>query len=235
MFDSYARRARLAPAALASLPALFLLGGGLTSPDQLESIVAIGFGGIGLIICGIVRDRGRAIQDDLWRDQGGFPTLRRLQWARSTDASATGRLHERMGDAVGMSLPTREEEGANPAAATQRYNEAVAALRELTRAREQFPLVFEENTEYGFRRNSLGIRPYALGVAAVILAVSGVLALVHDGNQARYWLSSGVSTLAILWWGLAVGETWARRAGDLYAERLFESLAKLRQGTKKSD
>ena len=59
MLDAYSRRARLAPAALAALPAIVLLGTGLVDPEHAASVLAMALGAVGVVICGLVRDAGR--------------------------------------------------------------------------------------------------------------------------------------------------------------------------------
>ena len=226
MFDAYSRRARLAPAALAALPAIVLLGSGLVDPEKAGSILAMALGAVGIVVCGVVRDAGRRVQAKLWAGSGGSPTLQRLRWAEAPDRQAVERLHERVGDVVSTPLPTEPEEKADPAGAAGRYDEATAELRELTRSREQFPLVFEENANYGFRRNCLGLRPLALVVALAVLATSGaLLALGHD--EPRFWAAAGVACVALIGWWLLVTERWVEAAGKIYADRLFEAVASI--------
>lgn len=65
MLDRYSRRARLAPAVLASIPATSLTVVGaisFTTPSGIGSLV---LGAVGLVICGFVRDAGRELQPAL--------------------------------------------------------------------------------------------------------------------------------------------------------------------------
>lgn len=226
MFDAYSRRARLAPAALAALPAIVLFGTGLVDPEHAASVLAMALGAVGIVVCGLVRDAGRRLQAELWRDWGGSPTLRRLRWRTSSYTSVVERLHRRVEDVTKESLPNLAEEAANPASADRRYNEATAILRELTRSREEFPLVFEENVEYGFRRNCLGVRPVALIVAPLVAIVSVVLVIAGDQSM-QFWAAAGVGVVASAGWLRLVTPDWTRSAGEIYAERLFEALASL--------
>jgi hypothetical protein len=226
MLDAYNRRARLAPAALAALPAIVLLGTGLVDPVHAASVLAMALGGVGILICGLVRDAGRRQQSQLWRDWGGSPTLRQLRWRASSDASAVERLHCRVESVTKEALPSLAEETADPEAADRRYNEATAAVRELTRPRKEFPLVFEENVEYGFRRNCLGVRPVALTVALSVVAV-GVILVVAGDESTRFWAAAGVGAVASVGWLRLVTPDWVRSAGEIYADRLFEALASL--------
>ena len=106
-------------------------------------------------------------------------------------------------------LPNLAEETADPESADRRYNEATATLRELTRPRKDFPLVFEENVEYGFRRNCLGIRPVALTVALSVVAVSVILVLAGD-DAMRFWAAAVTGVIAAAGWWRLVTPDWVR-------------------------
>jgi hypothetical protein len=102
-------------------------------------------------------------------------------------------------------------------------------LRELTRDTKRFPVLFEENVDYGFRRNSLGIRPIALGIAVAVLVISFVMLFIGEGHSVgtRWGSSAVVSAIAVAYWSFVVGEEWVRRSGERYADCLFESIATL--------
>jgi hypothetical protein len=190
-------------------------------------------GALGLAVSGVVRDRGRKIEPGLWGEWGGSPTIRRLRWRGAPDQRVVRRLHDRIAAVLDESLPTMEEETSDQADADRRYEDAIARLRERTRNTTRYRLVFEENVEYGFRRNSLGIRPIALIIAAVVLGVcAGLLVLGEGKASARFarWGSAGIlSLLALAYWTVVVTKGWVRRAAELYADRLFEALETLRQ------
>lgn len=225
MFDTYARRARLAPSALAALPALALFGGGLISLVEEDSALAFCLGAGGLALCGFVRDRGARIQAGLWQKWGGAPTTRRLRWRDNEIGTATDR-HRRLEQVLGTTLPSADEESDDPDEADRRYADAVTALRELTRPRDRFALVFEENMDYGFRRNCLGLRPVGIVIGAVVLASSLVLVLTGD-SDGRYLLAVLAAAIASLGWSLLVTPEWVKTAADRYADRLMDAMALL--------
>ncbi|MEJ7567762.1 MAG: hypothetical protein WKF41_05800 [Gaiellaceae bacterium] len=226
MLDAYSRTARLAPAILAGLPALAVLIAGVTSPWTPLRAGASLAGGAGLVIVALVRDRGRAVQAQLWSTWGGSPSTRRLRW-RDGDHPQVVRLHERVEQATGLDLPDAAAEETDPDEADARYEEAVGALRDLTRNQDRFPLVFEENVNYGWRRNSLGLRPLAIAIALLAAGASiAILALGPgsiDARAARWVPALAIAALATLWWVLVVTEQWVRSAAELYSDRLFES------------
>jgi hypothetical protein len=135
----------------------------------------------------------------------------------------------------GLVLPGAEEERSNPVAADEAYRSAVEWLKERCRGKD-FPLVFKENIEYGFRRNMRGIRPFA--IAAVALAAVGgldaiVYRLIEVGGlsvsmvmqQAPLGVIGATVLLliALLCWTFLVTDLWVREAGDQYARALLSA------------
>jgi hypothetical protein len=230
VLDHYGRRARLAPLALAAAPALALGGGSITGLGEQGSVLAFALAAAGLVACGLVRNLGLRLQPRLWEEWGGPPTTRLLRW--STGDPNVRRRHERLTQVSGESLPTQAEEEADPAEADRRYEAAVGDLRDLTRDRDRFPLVAEENTEYGFRRNCLGLRPAALAVAIGAALVSIAILVLTPAAIARYLPAAVTGMAGMLFWWFIVKPTWVKQAADHYAQRLLETLATLTQGAK---
>lgn len=189
-------------------------------------------GAFALVICGLVRDRGKRLEADLWASWGGSPTLRRLRWRDAGDPESLRRLHGRLNALLDHPLPDASDEAAHPARADRRYNEAVAVLRGRTRDTANFRLVFAENMEYGFRRNVLGLRPIALSIAGAALLLSLVLLIWGPGDQAarltRWGIAAAVSGVSLLGWWLMVTPEWVRRSAEVYADRLLEAIDALR-------
>jgi hypothetical protein len=226
VFDRYSRTARLAPAILAGLPALAVLVAGISSASTALRVAGVLGGCVGLVVVAFVRDRGRNVQVSLWRNWGGPPSTRRLLWRDGT-AADIARLHERVECATGVTLPDAAEEEHDPVEADARYDEAVEALRALTRDSERFKLVFEENVNYGWRRNCYGLRPVAIIIAALALVATACVLVFAGGtsvSRAGRWVPALViSVLALVWWTFVVTEGWVRSAAELYADRLFEA------------
>jgi hypothetical protein len=226
VLDSYNRTARLGPAFLAALPALAFLAAGITSPSTVLRLVGLVGGGLGLVLATLVRDRGRSIQARLWDKWGGPPAARRLRWTEGT-ASEVARLHTRVERATGLTLPDSAEEHSDTIQAEARYEEAVAALRELTRDRERFRLVFEENLSYGWHRNCYGVRPIGITIAGLTIIGATSTLLLANGTFAaravRWTPALAISVLALAWWAVVVSEGWVRKASDTYTDRLYEA------------
>ena len=88
---------------------------------------------------------------------------------------------------------------------------------------DKFPRVQEENTHYGFRRNTLALRGIALGISLTALVVDG-LVLLLSGGSATALTCLGVHVLIGTVWLVVPAPAWVRQVADSYADRLFETL-----------
>lgn len=226
MLDAYSRRARLAPAALAAGPPIVLAGGSVLALEGAGGVLGFLLAALLLALCGLVRGRGRSIEPRLWSSWGGAPTTAMLRWSGSVPEHTQRRHHVLLESILGEALPTRAEEEADPKGADRRYETAVAALRDLTRSRSEFPLVAEENAEYGFRRNVLGLKPVALAIAGATGVAAVALALI-DHAPGHFLPAAAVGAAAMLAWAVVVRPAWVRAAAERYAERLLETCESL--------
>lgn len=223
MFDVYARRARIAPAVIASAPAALLVGVSIIDLNATSAALGVIVGACGIVVCGLVRGEGLRIQPDLWDNWGGPPTTQKLRWSQG-HPDVVSRRHFHLESITGERLPTAAEENADPTAADLKYANAVEILREKTRG-PQFAPIASENAEYGFRRNCLGIRPFAVGLALTV-AVTSVVLIFAQGSE-RFWVDTAVALVAACGWWKFVSPGWVRSAAELYADRLFEAAAGL--------
>jgi hypothetical protein len=228
VLDSYSRRARLAPVAVAALPAVALIAGGVFALQVEARLIALTVGAVGIVACALVRDAGHRAQARLWADWDGSPTLTRLRFRSGERPDRVKRLHARLETLLGVQLPTSADEAADPGAADDRYNEAVAALRQVTRSGDAYKLIAAENADYGFRRNLFGIRPFAVAVAVS----SGLVALIMlaasggtlEARVIRWGPGSVAAVLCLLLHWRVVSSNWVRLAAERYADRLFEAV-----------
>ena len=230
--DAYTWRARTVPVLITCLPALVLVGGGAVSQSRVGLASGLAITVLATLASQLGRDRGRRLQPGLWQSWDGSPTLQRLRHRGAVRPDRVARLHARIAEALGETLPSAAEEEMDSQAADARYEDVLADVRQRTRDRQQFPLVFEENANYGFRRNMLGLRPWGLAVSLVTLAASTALLLLSSGSfddrAARWCLPVAVSLVLAGFWWRVVTPAWVRVPADAYAERLIESLDTLR-------
>ena len=166
--DAYSIRTRWAPVLLVVLPLLILcfsLVPGLPAWNKLWPL--LGAASIVILVDQLGRDGGKRLQPALWASWGGAPTTAALRHRDAANPVLLARQHERIAAIVGHALPTAHEERADPAGADHAYQAAIAVLIARTRGRrKEYPLIFTENCNYGFRRNMLGLRPWGRLLAA---------------------------------------------------------------------
>lgn len=169
----------------------------------------------------VPRAFGTRLEERLWREWGGAPATAYLRYSHpELDERQTAALHAKISklDPV-LHIPTKEEEAGDPAAADQCYDSMVRCVRVRTWGPKNYPMLFDENLSYGFRRNLLGMRPVGI-VSSVIGIVSGGIA-VWLGHPA--WVVVAFSILAGAFI-LANGPKDVKRQADRYTRRLFETV-----------
>jgi hypothetical protein len=226
--DRYDVLARWTPAVLVVLPAVVLgavavppLSTGAASAGGLLLAIAVPL--VGALA---VRDRGLRIQPALFESWGGRPSEQMLRWRSGPARSAVRRRHELVERVLGLDLPDEAAEAANPVDADAAYEAAAMALRERTRDRSRFPLLYQENVAYGFRRNAYACRgPGVLccavcAVAAVALAMTSVVHLSWPQLAALLALDLVLTGV----WLLVFTADAAHRSAQAYARQLIASL-----------
>lgn len=226
--NTYTRRARLTPALIVALPlGLAVLS---WSPDGLKAwtvlwTLFVWAGGTGLM-AQVARDRGREKEKELFRSWGGKPTTRLLRYAGCENPVLVMRRHAALQNVlVDIHIPTETEESADPQHADDVYDTCVRWLLEQTRDQKKFNLIFEENCNYGFRRNLWGMKPMGimLCVLGFLLGLS-VIAIHVKAHATVSPISYGslACTLALLtFWIAWCNPSWIRLSANAYAERLL--------------
>jgi ABC-type transport system involved in multi-copper enzyme maturation permease subunit len=227
LVDLYSLRARRMPVLLVVLPAFLLLAVSILDSSTLG--IASGSVASALSILGaqLGRDRGRNLQPSLWREWGGPPTTQVLRFSGPKPAEQVAQAHGAIEEVLSLALPSEDEERADPSAADERYGAAIIQLIAKTRDYGKFPLVFEENVNYGFRRNSLGLRRFGIAVCVVTLFVSILLLACGSesfASRAEHfgWPAAASILLGVFWLGV-VSPDWVRVPADAYAGRLIEA------------
>ena len=236
-FDSYTWRARILPVYLTVVPAVLAIAA--TLPDGLDLPLAgasvIVFLSLPYFMGQVASDFGKRLEPRLWDSWVGPPTTRFLRHDNEEFNAATrAQVHIQL-RALGLQIPTAEEEGRDLEQALVLYSSAVASLRRLTRDSERFDLLHKANIEYGFRRNLLGLKPAALAITVLALLVSGWS--LYSG-----WHSDGVvlpvalvtsllNTCVALGWLVGVRASTVRITADRYAHSLLEAALDLEPRT----
>ena len=228
-FDRYTWQARVLPVYLTAAPPVLAivatLPEGLSLP--LAGTSAIVFVPLSYFLSQIASDFGKRREPALWTSWGGPPTTRFLRHANDEFNPATReRVHERL-RALGLDIPTTDQEKADPPRALALYASAVDDLRRLTRDTDHFKLVYKGNAEYGFRRNLLGLKTF--GVTLTLAAIAGIgWAVWHEWHAAGVLAPvpavSGLLTACLLLaWLVGVRPATVRITADRYARYLLEA------------
>ncbi|MFD5407092.1 hypothetical protein [Streptomyces griseorubiginosus] len=231
VFTPYTWRARIRPVLIAALPVALPVAVLIPDWPPARRVWAL------VLVCGLplvlgqwCRSRGRRLEPGLFELWGGKPSVQLLRWRGPTGPAQLAFLHSRIEQIAGppLRLPSAEEERADPEGADALYEVAGSVLRTRARALPGAELVAEENREYGFRRNTLALRPFALGAAAAGLlgvVVHAVLARPLSG-PAGAAVSAGLVAadfLLLVFWIWTVRPVWVAEAAWTYARRLVET------------
>lgn len=226
--DGYEWRARVAPAALVLAPPVVVAVAAFGQPNFVSATVTVvTAAGLLYALTHWVRELGHSKQPALWAQWGGTPTTSLLRWSGTDNEHAQARRHRAVERATGMSLPSRDDEAANPATADQRYEAAVEGLRAVARG-EKFAYLLKQNANYGFRRNAYGCKligiPIALtaGLAGAALSYAASRGWYLSDRSIQLALAAAGSTLWLAMWTL-VTPKFVRAAAESYAWALLEA------------
>ncbi|MBD2598193.1 hypothetical protein H6G74_28280 [Nostoc spongiaeforme FACHB-130] len=252
-FDDYNRKARLTPALFAGMPiALIAL---TLFPDKVWSwggvISLLAWFGVLRLLAQLARDMGKAKEDELYTAWGGKPTTCLLRHRNAQNKVELARWHSKLHDLTGQPLPSQSEELADPHLADQAYDTCVRFLIAKTRDHSKFSLLYEENCNYGFRRNLLGVRPLGIitsSFGALFLGTQcafsiGLFGIFTEWQAGRPILIQkslhfsncppmtlvylSIDLILLIAWLLWINSSWVKSAADVYAARLFESCENL--------
>lgn len=224
--DEYERRARLTPALLVSLPptlAVVCWFPNLSWPQLTSALVLPAFLAL---LAQTGRDRGKMLEPDLFRRWGGKPTTQLLRYRSSLLADSTReRYHRKLQECIpGIQLPSPIIEATDPQEADSIYDSCALFLREKTRNKKDFPLVFSENVSYGMRRNLWGMKPagIALSIAGVTASMLATILETKPGHIAAFpAVATLANSLMLTFWLVRITPEWVRVPAFSYAERLL--------------
>lgn len=232
-FDGYTMRARITPALLASLPSLALpfvlvpwnhLGLSNAIVSVMSFLLLFAFSDV-------VRRTGLRVERKL--KTRATPEL----WYRSDHRLPTASKNlyrEFIAGKLKQVAPSEADEINDPSAANDFYAAAALWLRDNTRDKKRFNLLYEELITYGYRRNLLGVKPVAV-VANFVVALFGAAIMYFDIPYFKaipyineklvvLWIVVVFHSVFML---LAVSSQSVRDASITYGTRLIESCGDL--------
>jgi hypothetical protein len=228
--DTYNLRARVAPSIIVVLPVMLAISSWWPGEAKWPGVLT-GLGvslALGTLLSQLGRDLGKERQVELFETWGGAPTTQLLSHRNSTlNPHTLARYHEALRQLrPDLTLPnSKDTELADTGAADAAYASCTDTLRELARDKAKYPLVFEENIGFGFRRNLWAMKP-----TAIIIAIgSSAACLLRTWNQlmADQAIDPAPLVFGVLCvclfviWTIRITPSWIRVAGFAYAERLL--------------
>ncbi|MGG0587755.1 hypothetical protein ABE049_26160 [Priestia megaterium] len=230
LFSRYELKARLFPALLVLAPLLFTVL--IWYPELIDwqssfftilvSVVILFF------LAKLSREMGIKRQKKLLVLWGGFPSTIMLRHRDTTiDPITKERYHEYLEKYIdGIKIPTAEEELENPEFYDKHYGSAIKWLLEKTRDATKYDLLLQDNINYGFSRNMLGIKPIGIifSIVALMTNIYGAYQkyqLILLNLPLKIWFSLLVSTTFILLWVLFVKANWVTNTSQAYARTLL--------------
>jgi len=236
--DDYERRARLVPGLLAILPliVLFAVLGLRRIPAATYVTGTLALAGVGpVLIAGAVRSFGRATEQWLWDSWGGPPTTAWLRLDAPSDDEAQQLLwRTAVETASGVALLTLRTERRDRAKADNAIKLATKRVRDRTRDKEKFALLFNENRNYGYERNIYGLRwaargislMSALGLASYVKWVAPLLDRPQISAGNLFGLAACL--FCLIGWLILPSKKRVRYAADRYATELLHAAVTLK-------
>lgn len=221
--DAYERRARLVPGMLllAPLAVVIVMFGLRSNPVVAATVGALTTFGAPVVLVSYVRQRGVAVQSELYDSWGGKPTTKLLR--------AGGNARARNWRRAAAQVSKQEFPPENQPDPEGRYDAAVAVLISRTRGdRNRFGMIFEENKNFGYERNLYGLRRPGRVFAGVCFvgSIAAVAYLVWSRGQSvrAEWVVGLVvlGALLLIWIFLPSGVR-ARVTAYKYAEQLLDA------------
>jgi hypothetical protein len=234
--DKYTMKARVFPAAIALSPALALVVVSVEwdSFSLSDALVALASIALLVVLADIARRNGKQIEKQLIESWGGLPSTHLLRYRNVTlDASSKRRYLKFLAGRIGEEVPTPEDELDNPSSCDEFYSRCCLWLRENTRNHECFGILFEENMNYGFRRNMLGLKHAAFIVTTIVVLICvaslvfGAPILPHESLAIQLFLIVGFSVIHSAYFVTCVTKRSVHDAALLYSRQLILCCEKL--------
>lgn len=223
--NPYDRKARVYPALLCLLPIVISIS--IKIPElytSLSGLVAlvVAFGGLQLL-SHVARDGGKKLEKGLFNNWGGIPSVTIFRYTDNIiPAPAKAILHRTLALKTEIGIPTKDIEENSPNEADEVYRSWSDYLRRHSRDTNKFSLLFNENINYGFRRNILGMKSlYGFSgiVALLIFTLSNPSTSVISNIDFTIMIFISIYSLCFMFF---VNEEWVKVPAEEYAKRLVE-------------
>ncbi|MCG7870977.1 MAG: cellulose-binding protein [Candidatus Thiodiazotropha lotti] len=208
-FDHYVINARVKPALFVVLPLAVTIMAWWPEAQHLggATLTVMATFGVIAFLSNLISNYGNELQAKLFSEWGGAPTTALLRFADvHLDRNTKERYHMRLEKMIpNLKMPSDREEQQEPMKADSYYISATNYLREHTRDKERFPMVYSDNVAYGYARNLLAMKPLGISVAVLGLVANSVLLFLYHSTELRLdyphsfqvQLAFGIGTVAV--------------------------------------
>lgn len=226
LLDAYNMRARVLPAVIAATPVIVTAALMVSWNSFGLPQVFVGLASTAALVAmaDIARRQGTRVQRNLFKKWGGSPSSIMLRDADTTFDQETKETWRAFLATRVKGPPPR----ADAATLDAFYDRACHWLRENTRHKKKFTVLFEENVTYGYQRNLLGLRwPAIIIDSVIILGVVAAIVVTPGDHMLALAVSAAFALLHMSFMLLAVSESAVREAADRYGRQLLLSCAHL--------
>lgn len=231
VLDIYNLRARMLPAMIGISPAIALAAISISWSDlSLPQVIATAAIAVLFVAASdLARRLGRQFERRMFAATGGRPVVTLLRHADPTlEPSTKQRYRAFLGEQLKEAPPSAEAEATDPASASAFYNRCSVWLREHTRDKAKYRILFEENMTYGFRRNLYGLKWPGLVLNALVVAVCAYLLSpfgnwIGETTQPEIFAVLTVAALHAVYFLFFVTRTGVEEASDQYTRQLILS------------
>jgi len=228
----YNLKARTYPLIIAIIPIVVV---GIIYSINLQNIyqllISLGItASLFFLMSQIGRDNGKKLEAKMWEKWSGTPTTQILRYSNdSIDKHTKKRYHTFLKDKTKIGEKLNEEfEAENKKEADNIYTSWSKFLISKTRDTTKFNLLFQENINYGFRRNLLGLKPFAITVIITLLLLCYIYSYVASNYILVFSQELIQSTVflisCLLFWIVIVNNKWVKYVAFEYAKRLMETI-----------
>jgi len=233
VLNTYERKARYLPAVLTVSPIIIWLY--LWFPDIrsfkgtfISLIVGLG---ISIPLSILARTLGKKEQDKLLVKWGALPATLILRNSDETlNKETKNRYHQRLRLLTNVDIPTHEKELEDPLDTIRKFDSCIDYLRQRTRDKAKYSLIFNENMSYGQARNLLGLKPIGILICVILLVIQSISIYKNYGvglNISAVPILELISVVIILlllsFWIFFVSTKQVYSAGVNYGKALLES------------
>ncbi|MDF2606281.1 MAG: hypothetical protein K0S34_471 [Bacillales bacterium] len=232
VLNTYERKARYLPAVVSVSPVIIWLYLWFPEIRSLEgTFISLIIGlGISIPLSILARTLGKKQQDKLLIKWGALPATLIL---RNNDVTLNketkNRYYHKLRILTNIDIPTQEQEMGNPIEAQQKFDSCIDFLRQKTRDKIKYSLVFNENVSYGQARNLLGLKPIGILICVIIIAIQSFSIYKSYGigfNISAVPILNTISViitlLFLLFWIFFVSTKQVYNAGVNYGKALLE-------------